>query len=453
MEPNGVHLLCEFSGCNPSLIGTVQAVQAAMHSAAQAAHATALNSYFHQFQPAGVTGFICLAESHMSIHSWPERSYAAVDIYTCGSLMEPARAIDFLKEALGAREVKTREVLRGLRSGTLGYTSADTSHDGVERQAHSAPAVEWYDEADADSSESHRFAVSEWLFRKESAWQEVDIFRNPGLGKILFLDGVSQSAERDEYIYHEALVHPGMLLHPDPRSVLILGGGEGASLREVLKHRTVERATMVDIDGELVQACRELLPEWSAGAYEDPRAELIIADGKEWVEGHEDRFDVVIMDLTDQVDLGPSFPLYTQDFLRTIRGRLNPGGMLVVQAGVLNSLEYFSHCTIRRTLGSVFPSVHSYTQYVPTFLSEWSFILASDEDLTPAQAVGRIDQQIAARLTKPLLSYDGVLHQRLFALPKDLRKALATTGEILTTREEFAATLREQREEVWSSAA
>src|SRR5262249_19639296 len=146
---------------------------------------------------------------------------------------------------------------------------------------------------------------------------------------------------------------------------LILGGGEGATLREVLRHASVRSATMIDIDGRVVDLCRELLPEWSAGAFADPRARVVIGDGRDWVEQCQEQFDVICMDLTDQIDLGPSFPLYTQGFFRKLRERLAPDGVLVVQAGELGPAAAFSHATIRRTLATMFPRVHSYAQFVP----------------------------------------------------------------------------------------
>jgi spermidine synthase len=220
-------------------------------------------------------------------------------------------------------------------------------------------------ECRSDAHYTHRYLVTDRIAERATAFQHVEIVRTRKFGAALFIDGVIQSSEYDEYVYHEALVHPGLLAHADPHRVLILGGGEGAALREVLKHRTVDHATMVDIDSELVGLCRHHLPSWSLGAFADPRTTLVTADGKAWLEQHDHTFDVIIMDLTDQIDLGPSFGLYTQEFYRTVLKRLRPDGILVVQAGELSPCDYFSHCSIAKTLRSVFAHVQTYTYAIP----------------------------------------------------------------------------------------
>ncbi len=295
---------------------------------------------------------------------------------------------------------------------------------------------QWYIE-DTDPHELHLYEVEEWLARQQTHFQDVAIIRNPSYGKILFIDGAVQSSQRDEYVYHEALVQPAMLLHPRPQRVLVLGAGEGASLREVLKHRSVAHATMVDIDGELVGLCRRYLPEWSQGAFEDPRAHLVIADGKEWVEQSLDRFDVIFMDLTDQIDLGPSFQLYTQQFYQALKKRLNPGGILVVQAGELSVYEYFSHSSIRKTLGTVFPYTRSYLQQVPSFYAQWSFVIASDQDIPRSVDERAFDENIASRLMGPLQSIDGAAYNRMFSPPKDLSSLIYDSGTVVTNEKVF----------------
>ena len=294
----------------------------------------------------------------------------------------------------------------------------------------------WYLE-DTDPHELHLYEVEEWLTRQKTRFQEVAIIRNPSYGKILFIDGAVQSSQRDEYVYHEALVQPAMLLHPRPQRVLVLGAGEGASLREVLKHREVTHATMVDIDGELVGLCRRHLPEWSQGSFEDPRANLVIADGKEWVEQSLDRFDVIFMDLTDQIDLGPSFQLYTQQFYETLKRRLNPGGIVVVQAGELSVYEYFSHSSIRKTLATVFPYTRSYLQHVPSFYAQWSFVIASGDDIPPSVDERTFNESVASRLMGPLQSIDGAAYNRMFSLPKDLSSLIHDSGTVVTDEKVF----------------
>ncbi len=311
--------------------------------------------------------------------------------------------------------------------------------------ADSRPAAAWFVE-DSDPYERHLYEAARWLVRKRTQFQDVSIIHNRGYGKILFLDGALQSAQDDEYQYHEALIHPAMLLHRRPERVLILGGGEGASLREILKHRSVKHVTMVDIDGELVNLCRAYLPEWSAGAFDDPRTTLVIADGKKWVEENEAAFDIIFMDLTDQIDLGPSFQLYTQGFYNTLRSRLNPGGLLVVQASELSICEYFSHSSISKTLASVFAHTQTYAQHIPSFFAQWSFIVAADAVIPRHVNATSWDRRIARRLAKPLRLYDGESHNRMFALPKDLVAWIRKSGVVVKDPESFSVAYDEIRE-------
>ncbi|MEK7713807.1 MAG: hypothetical protein AAB302_03605 [Deltaproteobacteria bacterium] len=162
--------------------------------------------------------------------------------------------------------------------------------------------------------EGHIHGIKKTLYSVETEFQSMEILETGSYGKCLILDGKMQSSEVDEFIYHEALVHPAMLTHPKPESVFIVGGGEGATLREVLRHKTVKRAVMVDIDKEVVDKCRELLPEYSQGAFDDPRAELQYMDARKYLEDTNEKFDVIIIDISEPVEEGHAYQLYTQDF-------------------------------------------------------------------------------------------------------------------------------------------
>src|SRR5262249_47926390 len=150
-------------------------------------------------------------------------------------------------------------------------------------------------------------------------------------GRMLVLDGAIQSAEDDEALYHEMLVQPAMILHPHPENVLIIGGGEGATLREVLVHSSVRSAIMVDIDQEVVALCREHLGAWHCGAFDDPRVQVVYGDGRAFVENDDRYYDVVIVDVVDMLDNGPAQALYTRQFYELLYRRLHPQGIVVVQ--------------------------------------------------------------------------------------------------------------------------
>ena len=171
-----------------------------------------------------------------------------------------------------------------------------------------------------------RFEASRILFRSQTDLQDLAIFENPYFGRILVLDGAIQTTTRDEACYHEMLVHVPVFAHGNAKNVLIVGGGDGGALRDVLKHRSVERATMVEIDGSVVEMCREYLPSLSDGAFDDPRAEVVIADGVRYVRETDRRFDVIIVDSTDPV--GPAVPLFSDDFYRDCRAALTDDGIV-----------------------------------------------------------------------------------------------------------------------------
>ncbi len=298
------------------------------------------------------------------------------------------------------------------------------------------PLWYWFTEQ-VDPFESHSFAVSAVHYFGRTQIQAAQIIETVGYGKMLVIDGRIQSTQEDEAIYHEALVHPAMIAHDAPHDVLIIGGGEGATLREVLRHRTVTRAVMVDIDGELVELCQKHLPEWHQGAFADARAEVVIGDGWDYVSRPGPAFDVIIMDVCDALVEGPALRLYTEEFFNRLRGRLKPGGILALQAMELSTVEFEDHRTVRRALGPIFRTVRSYATHVPTFWANWGYIIASDA-LDPA-ALGpeAIDRRLAERALdgRPSLVaqgefYDGQTHVGMFALPLSLRRLLEDSPQV-----------------------
>lgn len=292
-----------------------------------------------------------------------------------------------------------------------------------------SPRTMWFNDT-GPWNESHQFAVEKVIFSGRTRFQEVAIFETYEYGEMLAIDGLVQSAEDDEYIYHESLVHPALVAHPVPGRVLVIGGGEGATIREVLKHPTIERVVMVDIDQELVELCKEHLDDWHHDSFNDRRVELVFTDGKEFVTKTQEKFDCAIIDLTDTLDEGPALPLYTEEFYRTVKTRLTNSGLLVVQAMELTGLDYADHRTVRRTLEGLFRHVNSYTAFVPSFWSAWGFVVANDNVDVSQIPPQKVDQVIHARgIEAALRYYDGQTHTHLFALTKDVRALLAQKNE------------------------
>jgi len=251
---------------------------------------------------------------------------------------------------------------------------------------------------DADPFDHYHYRVKALVHSSRTPFQTVVIADTYNFGRALFLDGAIQSSEEDEALYHEMLAQPALLMHPAPRDVLVIGGGEGATLREVLAHRSVQRAVMIDIDREVVELCRELLPGWHCGAFVDPRASLHFEDGRGFLENTPDVFDIIIVDVVDMLENGPAQRLYTRQFYDLARRRLRPGGVLVVQGLEFSFADYKAHAALARTLRTAFSEVHSYKTCVPSFLGSWGFLIASDTVSPHDFSADALDRAILARL-------------------------------------------------------
>ncbi len=280
----------------------------------------------------------------------------------------------------------------------------------------------------------YMYAVRRYIYSGETPYQRVDLVDTFTFGRCLILDGRIQSAEFDEHIYHEALIHPGMLLHAAPKRILVMGGGEGAVLREICRHPGVEKVVMVDIDREVVELCREYLPKWHQNYFADRRVELLHQDARRYLEETEHRFDVIYSDLTEPEEDGPSRMLFTRQFYELVKSRLNKGGLLAVQAGCFSMEQLEAHAAIRNTLSQCFDRLSSYHTFIPSFNANWGFLLASDNLEPLAMSESDIDRRLAG-LSAPLKFYDGETHQGMFRIPKEIRSALASSSKIISDDE------------------
>ncbi len=274
--------------------------------------------------------------------------------------------------------------------------------------------------------------ITRVLAYQKTAFQEMYVVESGAYGKALVLDGKWQSSTADEFLYHEPLVQPAMICHGSPRSVLILGGGEGATAREVLRWRTVERVLMVDIDGEVVAACRQHLPEMHRGAFDDPRLEVAIADALDLLDTREDRWDIVISDLSDPIESGPSYQLFTQEYFQKIQRVLAPGGYFVIQAGQVMPPNLALHARLLKTVGTVFPHVVSYASHTPSYGSPWGFGLAAAEPIVTRPDPEAVDRLLASETTGGLRAIDGLALLGMLQTPKYIRDAIAAETQIYT---------------------
>lgn len=300
----------------------------------------------------------------------------------------------------------------------------------------------------------------------KSKYQKIEVIET-SFGRTLVTDGKSQSAECDEFIYHESLVQPSLLLRGMlsslqgnfdeatdlPKTVFIGGGGELATAREVLRHPSVERCVMVDLDEEVVNVSKEFLPTWGNNVCDDPRFELIIADAHAYLLNTKEKFDVIIMDISDPIEAGPGIALYTQEFYRETLSKLTKNGVFVTQAGLSDclltheGLHDTSFASIKNTLDTVFDCAIPYSVLVPSYQSDWGFVIAFSVDdsitLSPDEIVKAvqtmseeiIDERIEACVKGGINSmkhYDGCTHRRMFSLVKSLREKMAKDKRIMT---------------------
>ncbi|MBI4212786.1 MAG: polyamine aminopropyltransferase [Chloroflexi bacterium] len=263
--------------------------------------------------------------------------------------------------------------------------------------------------------------LRERLQRHRSPFQNMEVIDSQLFGRCLVLDGALQTSEWDEFMYHEMLVHVPLVTHPDARRVLVIGGGDGGTLRRVLDHPQTE-PIQVEIDASVIENSQKFLPSISNGAFQNPRAEVLIADGLQYVREHPGEFDVVLVDSTDPV--GPAIPLFEEPFYRDVYKTLAEDGLLAAQSS--SPLYMVSDLQAQvRNLRAVFPIVRTYLGLVPAYPGGlWSYTIASKR-YDPVR-VGKAD--IAARLSREAITpryYSPDIHHAAFVLPPFIAEILS----------------------------
>lgn len=266
-----------------------------------------------------------------------------------------------------------------------------------------------------------RFRIDQMLHEVRTEHQHLVIFQNARMGRVMALDGVIQTTEADEFIYHEMLTHVPILAHGLARRVLIIGGGDGGMLREVCKHASVEHITMVEIDGTVVDMCKQFLPNHSKGAFEDPRLNLVIDDGMRFVATTEEKFDVIISDSTDPI--GPGEVLFSENFYEACRRCLNDGGILVTQNGT-PFMQLSEVQTTASRMHGLFADWHFYMAAVPTYIGgSMTFAWGSTNPDYRKLPLETLRQRFAGSgiVTR---YYNADIHQAAFALPQYVLQAI-----------------------------
>jgi spermidine synthase len=279
----------------------------------------------------------------------------------------------------------------------------------------------WYTEKHGENV-GITLKVKQTLFSGASEFQQLDIVETEEYGRMMLLDGLVMCTERDEFVYHDMIVHPAMFVHPDPRQVLVIGGGDGGSIREIVRHPGVELATLCEIDGLVVDKSVELLPGLaSAIDGKHPKVKLHIDDGLAYIREHRNEFDIILVDSTDPI--GPAVGLFEEDFYRLVHGALKKDGIMIAQ-----SESPFYHAEIQKNMYNnqrkVFPIVEMYQAFIPTYPSGlWSFSFASKK----YHPVDDFDRERAAKRDFHTRYYNEDLHLGAFMLPTFARENIERT--------------------------
>ncbi|WP_280191910.1 polyamine aminopropyltransferase [Delftia sp. PS-11] len=361
----------------------------------------------HQGQPGGVTGTVLLAESHLAIHTWPEAGCVTIDVYVCNFSADNSGKARALMDGVIAAYVPGRVVRQQLMRGDIGPDAGGGA---------SAGEGDWALETLTPHA---RFG---WRATRREALctphQQMELLHTPQFGKVLRLDGRFMTSEGEEFFYHEALVHPAAMAHAAPRRALILGGGDGGAAEELLKHPCMEQVVVAELDAAVVEAARTHLQQVHRGAFDDPRLQLRIGDGMAMVEHSGERFDLVLMDLTDPDT--PASALYSDAALARMKRVLAPGGALVLHLGspVFHAAQV---ARLSQSLHQRFAIVRCYGLYIPLYGAYWGMAVASDTLDAAAASPALLRQRLAERRLPDLRYYNTEVHPALFALPNYYR--------------------------------
>lgn len=266
-----------------------------------------------------------------------------------------------------------------------------------------------------------RFTMDKALYEAQTDHQRLVIFRNARMGTVMALDGVIQTTEADEFIYHEMMAHVPIIAHGHVRNVLIIGGGDGGMLREVCRHPNIKKITMVEIDSGVIELCKKYLPNHSKGAFDDTRLELVIGDGMEFVAKTSQKYDVIISDSTDPI--GPAEVLFTENFYQACHRCLNENGVLVTQ----NGTPFMQLAEVKSTadkMRHLFADWHFYQAAVPTYIGG-AMTFAWGSKNKALRQLGL--ETLQARIKQVALQtryYNAAIHQAAFALPQYVLEAI-----------------------------
>lgn len=422
----GLHLTGDLLDCDCSaeLLIALDPLSKLCREATIAAGLTIVDEKYHVFpewqgQPGGITGTVLLAESHLAVHTWPERRGVTLDVYVCNFTGDNSGKAEQLFETLMMAFRPGRRVVNRIQRGDLTAADAACAIDASSPAA-TATATGESERLVFDWLNPHAgygFNVARTRVARDTRYQRLEVFDTPQFGRMLRLDGRFMTAEGEEFVYHECMTHPALLAHPSPRRVLILGGGDGGTAEEVLKHPSVESITIAELDGDVVAESRTHLASIHRGSLDHPKVRVEITDGFAFVQGSTEHYDLIVLDLTDPDT--PAFRLYSPEFLSMCKARLAPGGFLTMHIGS----PVYQADTVQRnvaSLRSIFREVHPLAAFMPLYGSLWCLAIASN-DATPLIDAATLEQRFAQRALSDLRYYYPALTPALFTLPRYVR--------------------------------
>jgi len=393
---DGIHVVANLYRCrgNARYLTDAAELRRFCHDSISRAGLTVLGDLFHEFDGGGVTGTVVLAESHLAMHTWPELQSVTLDVYVCNYTQD--------------NSAKARQVVADLMD--LYRPEEHVQHDVPrdKRLMH-----EWL-----NGDYGFFLRSSKLIEASKTRFQDLEIHETPQFGKLFRLDGCFMTSEREEFVYHETLIHAALAALPAPKRVLIIGGGDGGAAEEALKHPSVERVVMVELDEKVVDVAKQHFGAIHRGVFDNPKLEVLIADGLKYLAETAGKFDHIALDLPDPI--GPATALYEEAFFRDCKRSLAPGGVLTLHMGSPWSRPERVKALYAR-LARMFKIARPYTMFIPLYGCLWSMCACSDSTDVVGANAGEIDARIVARGLTHLQYYNGATHQALFALPNFVR--------------------------------
>jgi spermidine synthase len=338
------------------------------------------------------------------------RFIPGLDVYVCNFTEDNTAKAEQLFDALTVAFRPQKQTVNRITRGDVAGATIEESEVAATDSAQSQLSFDWL-----NAHSGYGFTVKEKLAEIESAYQRIEVFDTHQFGRLFRLDGRLMTSEGDEFFYHECMTHPAALAHPNPESILVIGGGDGGSSEELFKHPSVKRIVMAELDPVVIDIARKYLGAVHKGALDDPRLEIRIGDGFEYVRSATERFDVIVLDLTDPDT--PAFHLYSEEFFRMCQRCLKPGGMLTLHLGS----PVYQPETVRKNaanLRKVFKHVAPLSLFIPLYGSQWCLAIASDTVDPRAISVETIAQRMVERRIDDLRFYHPAMHPALFTLPR-----------------------------------